>query len=353
LVNILHNISRHVDGINALNSLQAADLMKQIQNNDSFNDKDDFEKIILIRMTLALRITPEQIENDRKRLYDTIDHLLQCVYAAGQSEDHCHDGLHICGSLIFLVILISCERTVDYFLEHTEANFGDMTQSAIQFLIESCLKFNRNEDPLKCLTMTAFCNIFWSISLRHQCKQELQKNEEFKKLIKEIAEKKEKIEPLQNVPKCIESMQKAAEGILFNIKGPLIRGLRALFLVARSSSIDINSRSSRSKFEGPNLMISYAQGDNNICTQLYNELAKRNIAIDICIDWKYCNIDFPWEKTYNDMSNPNVVLCLLSEKYYESSFCQREFITLLYMTNVIYVCIDRTEIPGWLSKGLF
>jgi hypothetical protein len=329
--------------------------MKQIQNKDSFDNEDDFGKIILIRMALALRSTPEQIKNDRKRVNDIIDHLLQSVYAAGQSEDHCHDGLHISDSLIFLVILFSCERALDFFLEHTEANFGDMTQSTIQFLIESCLKFNRNvsyEDPRKCLTMTAFCNIFWRISLRHQCKQELHKNEEFKKLIKEIAEEKEKMEPLQYAPKCIENIQKAAEGILFNIKGPLIRGRRALFLVARSSSIDINSRSSRSKFAGPNIMISYAESDNDICTQLYNELAKRNIAIDICIDWKYCNIDFPWEKTYNDMSNPNVVLCLLSEKYCESSFCQRAFIKEFNLTNVISVCIDRTEIPGWLSRGL-
>jgi len=355
LINIVYNISRHNDGITALNSLQAIDVMKQIQNVDSLKDEDHSEKITLVLMTLTLRSTSEQMKNDRKCMNDALDHLLRCIDAAGQSEDYCRDGLHISDLLIFLMILISYERTLDYLLEHTQANFGNTIESTIQFLIKSFLKFHRNvgnEAPLKRLTMTAFSSILWSISLHQQYKQELQKNEEFKKLIKEIAEEQEKVEYLYCVPKCIENIQKAAEGILFNIKGSSTAGLRALFLVARSSSIDSNSRRRRSKAIEPNIMISYAEGDNAICTQLHSDLVKRNMQLDICIDWKYCNIDFPWEQVYYDMAEPHVILCLFSQKYYDSNLCQREFVKTFGRQNVISIRIDRTETPGWLSRGL-
>ncbi|CAF2143870.1 unnamed protein product [Rotaria magnacalcarata] len=356
LINIIDNICRHEDGIIALNSLQALEFTKEIQNVDNLMNEDDIEKIVLVRMALALGRTLEQLENDRTCPNDAVDHLLQLITAAEQSQDYSHNGLHLSELLIFLMILISYKRPLEYLLEHSQAKFDNKTQSTTQFFITSFLKFHENvsnEDPLKSLTMAAFCNIFWNISRRHQYQKELKKTEEFQKLIKDIAEKKEKFESLQQVPKFIDNIEKAAKGILFNTRESLSKGLRALFLIARSSSINKNSsKSDHTKSIEPNIMISYAEGDGDICTYVYDELAKQNLEIDACIDWKYCNIDFPWQRAFLTMSNPNIILCLLSQKYYESNFDQREFIKQISDINAILICIDNTKMPEWLSQAI-
>ncbi|CAF5219792.1 unnamed protein product, partial [Rotaria magnacalcarata] len=212
LINIIDNICRHEDGIIALNSLQALEFTKEIQNVDNLMNEDDIEKIVLVRMALALGRTLEQLENDRTCPNDAVDHLLQLITAAEQSQDYSHNGLHLSELLIFLMILISYKRPLEYLLEHSQAKFDNKTQSTTQFFITSFLKFHENvsnEDPLKSLTMAAFCNIFWNISRRHQYQKELKKTEEFQKLIKDIAEKKEKFESLQQVPKFIDNIEKA------------------------------------------------------------------------------------------------------------------------------------------------
>ncbi|CAM4887948.1 unnamed protein product [Rotaria socialis] len=356
LINIIDNICRHEDGIIALNSLQALEFTKEMQNVDNLMNEDDIEKIVLVRMTLALGRTLEQLENDRTCTNDAVDHLLQLISAAEQSQNYCHNGLHLSELLIFLMILISYKRPLEHLLEHSQAKFDNKTQSTTHFFITSFLKFHENvsnEDPLKSLTMTAFCNIFWNIALRHQYQKELQNDEEFQKLIKDIAEKKEKFASLQHVPKFIDNIEKAAKGILFNTKESLPRGLRALFLIARSSSINKNSsKSDHTKSIEPNIMISYAEGDGDICAYFYDKLAKQNLEIDVCIDWKYCNIDFPWERAFLTMSNPNIILCLLCQKYYESNFDQREFIKQISDINAILICIDNAKMPEWLSQAI-
>ncbi|CAF1646945.1 unnamed protein product [Didymodactylos carnosus] len=80
LLNIIHNISRHDDGVDALNSFNAINVIKEYQ---SYN-KDDF----LCSMILALLSTPEEIKNDRKRMNNVLDQLLEIVYDASLSSDY-------------------------------------------------------------------------------------------------------------------------------------------------------------------------------------------------------------------------------------------------------------------------
>jgi hypothetical protein len=63
LISIVHNTSRHDDGINVLNSLGAISIIKKVQNWSK-----DSEINILCCMILALLSTPEQIKNDRKHM---------------------------------------------------------------------------------------------------------------------------------------------------------------------------------------------------------------------------------------------------------------------------------------------
>ncbi len=63
IVTIIYNISRHDDGIQVLNSLNAATKIKEMQ----MHNKDP-EINIMYSMIIALLSTSEQIKNDRKRM---------------------------------------------------------------------------------------------------------------------------------------------------------------------------------------------------------------------------------------------------------------------------------------------
>ena len=317
-------------------------------------------------MTLALLSTPDEIKNDRKRINSALDKLLENVVAASKTIDYHCDGLHISESLIVLVKLINYDRTLDYILQHAQADLGDENKSTIQFFVKLFLKFHKevsDAHPLKQTTDTALLNILWSVSLRQQYKRELQKIPEFTKVIKEIANEKASDTSLHYVPKYIENIQKAADGIICNIvDNPTepeklqhrgFSGLKALVLKVRSAPADNNvSKGNSSKPSKPSIMISYSHADNDVCTQFYKELDKRNEDFDIWIDWKHCNTGNLWEKIADGIVNASVVLCLLSQKYYESKSCQQEFFYVFnkLKKNVIPIYIERTKPPNHMGK---
>jgi hypothetical protein len=105
-------------------------------------------------------------------------------------------------------------------------------------------------------------------------------------------------------------------------------------------------------------MISYAHSDNDVCTQLYNELVKHNQQFDIWIDWKNSKTGYLWGKIADGIADSSVILCLLSNKYYESKSCQQEFVYahdhLKKSLIPVYILDDKP--PGWLGmshNGLF
>jgi hypothetical protein len=320
-------------------------------------------------MILALLSTPDQIKNDRKRMNNVLDKLLENVVEATKTIDYRDNGLHISEPLIVLVKLINYDRTLDYLLQHTQTDMGDENKSTVQFFINSFLKFHKevpDAHPLKQTTDTAFLNILWSVSLRQQYKRELQEIPEFTKVIKDIASEKAFDTSIHYVPKYIENIQKAADGIICNIsdiptepeklQSRAFPGLKALVLKVKSNSLGGSgtgdSSGHSSKPSKPSIMISYSHADNDVCTQLYKELDKRNEEFDIWIDWKYCNTGNLWEKIADGIVNAGVVLCLLSQKYYESKSCQQEFFYVFnkLKKNVIPIYIERTKPPNHMGK---
>ncbi|CAF0891190.1 unnamed protein product [Rotaria sordida] len=314
-------------------------------------------------MTLALLSTPEEIKQHRKRMNDVLDELLQIVIDASQSEEYRVDGFHISEPLIVLVRLICYDRTLDYILQHAQVDFyEEKEEPTVKFFIDLFLKYYssvKEDDPMKVLTCTALVNILWSVSLRPQYKEELQSDEELKKLIEQIANGKQDNQPsTYYVPRYIENIQKAAQGVLCNISDLQkeseklerrnVLDLRALVLNMMSESADSPTDPKQRK---PSIMISYSHGDNEVCTQLYNELEKRHEEFDIWIDRKYCKTGYLWGKIADGIADASVVLCILSQKYYESKSCQQEFVYAHdhLKKQVIPVFIEQDKPPGWIA----
>jgi hypothetical protein len=304
-------------------------------------------------MIVALLSTSEQIKNDRKRMNNILDQLLQIIVDASKRPPRYQSGgWHISEPLIVLVRLICYDRTLDYILQHAQVEFEE--SSTAEFLIKILSKFHkevRAEDPLKLSTCTALCNILWSISLRPQYKQELQENKEFKLLIEKIATEEVATNSGQYVPKYIENIQKAADGILCNIKNNNQVNIPSVTVSERRRSV-IGALVPRTLTDiKPSIMISYAHSDSNVCTQLYNELVKNNQQFDIWIDWKNSKTGYLWGKIADGIENSSVILCLLSNKYYESKSCQQEFVYahdhLKKPVIPVYILDDKP--PGWLG----
>jgi hypothetical protein len=349
---VIYNISRHDDGIQVLNFLDTTNKIKEVQT----HNKDPTVNIVC-SMILALLSTPEQIKNDRKRMNNILDQLLRIVVDASKnSPTYKAGGWHISEPLIVLIRLICYERTLDYILQHAQVDFE--TSSTVEFLIKTLLEFQKEvtiDDPLKLSTCTAFCNILWSISLHPQYKQELQENEQFKVLIEKIATDKVTTNSTHYVPKYIENIQKATDGILCNINNNNQANISSVPVYKRRRSVLDALVPPRSADSKPSIMISYAHSDNNVCTQLYNELIKHNQKFNIWIDWKNSKTGYLWGKIADGIENSSVILCLLSNKYYESKSCQQEFVYahdhLKKPLIPVYILNDKP--PGWLGMFLF
>ncbi|CAF4764564.1 unnamed protein product, partial [Rotaria sp. Silwood2] len=106
----------------------------------------------------------------------------------------------------------------------------------------------------------------------------------------------------------MESMTKAANGILYNLNE---------ISDGRKTDIVDCHLVSNSGGEKPMIMISYAHGNNPFCDKLLVELGKKGNLFGIWIDRNYCssNEDL-WEKIALGIKQSNLILCLLSQDYY-------------------------------------
>ncbi|CAF1270076.1 unnamed protein product [Rotaria sordida] len=325
----------HEDGIQTLNALNLMSILKEVQTTVNKSDSYFQETAEILCMTVALLSTPEQIKNDRKQINIVLDGILNNVVLACGEQDYRYQRMfHVSEPLVVLVKLFSYDRTLDYVIQHADVEQLETT-TTLEFLLDFFFKYYatvKHDDPLKLTTMTALCNIFWSVSLRPQYKQELcedeEKFEEFKKLIKQITRGEDNKmivkTSIHYVPTYIENIQKAADGILCNILEQSeqqsatqnsercgVKRLRSLALSLRPSLMDSSSTLKPSK---PSIMISYSHGDNDVCTQLYHELNKKNDEFYIWIDRQYCKTGYLWGKIADGMQAASIILCLLSNK---------------------------------------
>jgi hypothetical protein len=355
-----------------LNSLGAASVVQEVQN-----ETKDAEINILCCMILALLSTPEQIKNDRKHMNNTLDQLLQSVSNASQSNDYKDGGFHISEPLVVLVKLFNDDRALNYILQHAQVKLD--ASSTVEFFVNLLLKFNdtvsSEKDPLKQLTCIALVNILWSISFQehYQYKRQLNHNQDLMTLLEQFCNSDETNETashsIQYVPKYIESIQTAANGILLNIskkksegnmenllpvptimwspkQGPIVEALVPQSMQKEYSELDNNNSCSNK----PMIMISYSHEDKVLCYQLEEEL-KRNEQFDIWIDKNYCATGDSWEHIAHGIKQSQVVLCLIT-KNYTSKSVRREVIYAIDRLDkpLLPVFVLKPDIPEWLGK---
>ena len=342
-----------------LNSLDAINVVKQVQSGTK-----DSEINILCCMVLALLSTPEQIKNDRKRMNNALDHLLQNVSNASKSKEYKDDGFHISEPLVVLVKLFNDDRALDYILQHAQVDLD--ASSTMEFFINLLLKFNETvhseKDPLKQLTCTALVNILWSVSFQehYQYKRQLKTNQDLIKLLEKFSNNDNINETpssdSQYVPKYIENIQTAAKGILLNLMEETSSDLSSQ-LSKHKSAVDAlipqptQTQDSLINNNKPMIMISYSHEDKSLCYQLEEEL-KKNGQFDIWIDKNYCATGDSWEQIARGIKQSQVVLCFIT-KNYTSKSVRREVIYAIDKLDklLLPVFILKPDVPEWLGKN--
>ena len=173
-------------------------------------------------MTVALLSSPEQLRRDNKGVNDLLNKLLQLVMNAFNRPRYRSDGFHISEPLgVLAKMFVVEERTLDYVLCHAETEPSSNAVSTIGLFIDILLKFSdalKGTDLLEQFTLLAILNICWSISFQPDYAETLAKNEQFMEFVQSFAsvDGQEILE--QYKPRSMESVKKATQGILINLK---------------------------------------------------------------------------------------------------------------------------------------
>ena len=342
IISILHNISRHDDGIKQLNDLNATALVKIFQS----KTRDNVVNTTCC-MILALLLTPQQIKNEDQCIDDVLDKLLGMLYQASLSPTNRVDGYHLSEMLVVFVKLFNDDRILDYIMKNSKVDLhaSSTTEFFINLLISYCSR-NKQDDPMEEITYMGLVNILWSFSFQENYKQQLKNtNSAFKKLIRNFTKRtNEHISRNQYIPQYFESLQKAATGLLFNIN-------QMTDLVIEQND---HRPTELDKDERATIMISYSHEDIEFCKQLCHEMCQRGYRI--WVDYEYIRSGDPWEQIAAGMKHANIILCLLSENYCKSKSCRWEATYALDKLqknkSIIPVFLQKYELPDWLGQLL-
>jgi hypothetical protein len=344
LISIVHNLSRHDEGVDALNKYEAIEIIKDFQCRHMNTSNEEIS--LLVPMILAQLCSPEQLKRDKKIMNDVLNQLLQRTMNASNSDDKpwSDAGFHVSEFLSVLVkLFVVEERTLDYILCHAETEPPSDLSSTIRLFSSLLLSFgdalNKN-NQLEQFTLIAVLNILWSISFQTQYLQEfIIHNQDAVLLVENLAKYNDKDAIDQYKPRSMEGIHEAAHGIIHNIE-------------KYSENHTVLKTLSKNK---PSIMISYSHNDKIFCKQLRNFLLTKQDQFDVWIDQTHCQTaDDIWEMIAIGMEQANIIVCLISDYYFQSKSCRQEFI---YATDTLHkliipVLLENFKPKGWLGKTL-
>ncbi len=237
------------------------------------------------------------------------------------------------------------DHSLEYVLNHAETEPQLTVSSTITLFVKLLIEFQNvpsDAKQLKQFTCIALLNILWSISFQQRYKTKLQQNEDLLEATKSFAINNSKTVVDQYIPHSMESMAKAANGILFNlnqmpnIKKPVVPGAH---LICNTSS------------EKAMVMISYAHDNNPFCDKILNELEEYQDLFEVWVDRNHCSSSEDlWEKIARAIKQSNLVICLLSQDYFNSKSCRKEAsFAIQRRKTIIPVYIDEPGDCDWLG----
>ncbi|CAF1141541.1 unnamed protein product [Rotaria sp. Silwood1] len=306
-------------------------------------------------MALALLSTPDQLKSDKKGSDFVLNQLLQLVMNAAKNARRRSNGFHISESLAVMAkMFVVEERTLDYILCNAETEPSSDTISTIRLFITLLIEFRnalKGTGRLEQFTLIALLNILWSISFQPNYAQELINHQELIVIIRNYTEDNNEEEILgQYKPRSMEGIKEAAHGILHNLKLDIKNELKLddYYRVLDSIVSDPLSVSNCK----PLIMISYSHANNTFCSQILDLLGKSCDAFEIWIDRTHCHMSTDlWESIAEGMENACIILCLISNQYFESKSCRKEFIYAVDSLKkiIVSVLLENFEPRGWLG----
>ncbi|CAF0902407.1 unnamed protein product [Rotaria sordida] len=219
-IHILHNLSRHDDGINQLNIYNALKIIDDIKTETNKYDNPD-DLTIHIAMIRALLTNINQIKNDSKKYSNKILNMIikLCIDAA-KNERYRYNGSHISEPLTVLVKLFYNDDILhNTFYNNETKSSSSNIQLLIELLISLLTKFyskiNLDNDILENYTCVVILNLFWLISNHEKYRQIIQNNEQLMNIIKR-AVNDEEIFIDTFMPRTMKSIKQSANDILKN-----------------------------------------------------------------------------------------------------------------------------------------
>lgn len=153
-----------------------------------------------------------------------LDELLQLTMEAASKEDFQCEGVRYHVSHLVAVLaklFVVDERTVDYVLTRAKTNPPSTMVSRIKLFADLLITFSdliTSTDPLNQFTCIALYNIMWSISFQDDYQEELKRNTQVIDTIKRLATDERSQLCDQYKPRALQSIKKAADGILYNLR---------------------------------------------------------------------------------------------------------------------------------------
>ncbi|CAF2971370.1 unnamed protein product [Rotaria sp. Silwood2] len=102
------------------------------------------------------------------------------------------------------------------------------------------------------------------------------------------------------------------------------------------------------------IMISDSHGDYDFCSQLLDSLNKHNDVFEIWIDRTHCQgVDDLWGAIAEGMEQASIIVCLLSNQYFESKSCRKEFIYAAdsLKKKIVPILLVQFNTKGWLEQS--
>jgi uncharacterized protein involved in tolerance to divalent cations len=214
-IHILHNISRHDDGIDQLNTHNALKVIEEIKIEPNVGDDTD-DMTIHIAMIRALLTDINEIKFDSTKYSNKIVNMLvKLSIDAAKNERYRHDGSHVSEPLTVLVKLFYNDEILHNILSNNETK-----SSLIEFFTSLLNKFypkiNLNNDLLENYTCVVILNLFWLISNHENYRQIIRDHEQLMDIVKNAVNDKQCYTDTF-MPRTMKSIKQAANDILKNL----------------------------------------------------------------------------------------------------------------------------------------
>ncbi len=216
-IHILHNISRHDDGIDELNTYDALKVIDEVKTEST--DGDDMT--IHIAMIRALLTDINQIQSDATKYSNKIvEKLVQISLDATKTDRYRYNGTHVSEPLTVLVKLFYNDELLDNILSNNKTNSSLTLQSIIELFVSLLTKFypkiNVDNNFLEKYTCVVVFNLFWLISNHEKYGQIIRDHQQLMDIINNAAlDEQSYIDTC--MPRTMKGIQQAANDILQNL----------------------------------------------------------------------------------------------------------------------------------------